>query len=52
MAELGESIKKTTEKESKFEILFSAGLFFQGIFYFLGALSIEGLMKLIFQGFK
>ena len=47
-----EKITNLKTKMSKFEILFSAGLFFQGIFYFLGALSIEGIMQLIFGGFR
>ena len=45
-----EQITNLKTKMSKFETLFSAGLFFQGIFYFLGALSIESIAKLIFQG--
>lgn len=45
-----EKITNLKTKMSKFETLFSAGLFFQAIFYFLGALSMESITKLIFKG--
>tara|TARA_B100000686_G_scaffold185109_2_gene191981 strand:+ start:7642 stop:8121 length:480 start_codon:yes stop_codon:yes gene_type:complete len=44
-----EKITNLKTKMSKFETLFSAGLFFQGIFYFLGSLSIESIINLIFK---
>ena len=57
--------QKATEKElqsdktinykkqmMKLEILFSVGLFFQGIFYFLGALSIENIIGLVMSGMR
>jgi hypothetical protein len=58
-------IQKATEKElqsdkitnfkilmSNFEVFFSVGLFFQGIFLILGALSIQDIMELVFAGFR
>ena len=57
--------QKATEKElqsdkitnfkilmSNFEVFFSVGLFFQGIFLILGALSIQDIMELVFAGFR
>jgi hypothetical protein len=58
-------IQKATEKElhsekinnfkknmSKFETLFSAGLFFQGIFYLLGLISFQAIMQTFMGGFR